>query len=648
MAKGETIKTAVTKQLISSSLTESSPSVPITLNKLTSPRALSAIDYENLPLCEAEKISGQQSRWKDALEALYGDAFYRGPTIPMREDQFCQQWCVLQSQTYRDAIQRGFEYTLMVDGAPVSIKGETDSMISTRYFGGVPVGREGGGDQDSRYATSTSSDVFLNNHWRINVYYTRKGSKSQVLHAEIQPFSIQQGLVERSLAAACNTSYPLTFDDITNIPPQSADEDNVLFTYDVVWIQSEASADDRWDVFLVMDNAIQPAVQVVAFFIAVFINAILLGVIWVWTSRDWSYKPVMLHTEEEMTEEQEMEVKLWPLSTRAFFAPRQAVALCILCGTGAQLLVTGLVFLLWFQLGVINMSLGPVMITPAVVIYTFASVGGGYVTGRLAAVCHSSMQTAMKASWGTALIFPLLTLVVVWMTYDVIPADDAPSVDAVSNGLPLIMIWLLVMFPFSIAGGFIGHKGGSISHFPVSQGSGGYHALDLPAEDLEHVHCFRRFCRKFRMPILFCLGGFFPVLCCFISYSYGVAGPVMMGFYASGNLNVLVSYVLFVTSIGLSCALLFYRQMRAQLYNWWWPAVLAAGSSGLWIFVLSLSWLLSSAKAGSVDGSSFWIFTLWFGLISVGVFCLAAFVGVASCIVFGRLLYTNAMQAYRD
>jgi transmembrane 9 superfamily protein 2/4 len=140
------------------------------------------------------------------------------------------------------------------------------------------------------------------------------------------------------------------------------------------------------------------------------------------------------------------------------------------------------------------------------------------------------------------------------------------------------------------------------------------------------------------------VGGILPVICCFIEYSYGVAGPIYRDFYSEYRF-AFATFLLFCTCTGLVTLLLYYGQLRINNYSWWWASFATGASSGIYIFILSMSWLIYSvATTADVEANTVGIYFLWFAFLSLGVSLITGFVGVACCIEFNRLLYCNAMR----
>ena len=116
------------------------------------------------------------------------------------------------------------------------------------------------------------------------------------------------------------------------------------------------------------------------------------------------------------------------------------------------------------------------------------------MTGRLYSIFHGERGVAIAASLVTAVAYPLLGLLVVVLVFDVFPDASSPNYNVISNSTPLVLVWIFVSWPLSVAGGFLGHRGGPIQNFPVSSGSQGYQDLNLQddSENKEEVQEMKR------------------------------------------------------------------------------------------------------------------------------------------------------------
>lgn len=726
--------------------------VPVRANKLRSSDALEALDYGLLPHCPSSSSTVRpvvpSGPWHKAVASLHGDAAYDVTTYDVRmlENRYCQQLCLVDlsqnnsstlAALYKYAIRRNMQYDLMLDGMPVAVRFETDTSVTLRYWGGVPVGSSGSSQETS---SDGQEDLVLYNHYNIYVHFWRvpdKGNAAapqyRVVRAEIEPLSLAHrfrmasssgsnvsssssslpvAITDTSIPSCAFRDRPTRFEDLNGTLPvllnldqasSNSSQDVILFTYDVLWIEFSSSQDPwktRWNVFLRMDDAIPLEAQLFGLLVGVLINCMLAVALWTWMMRDLSYKPlssleyledevenfgnnrgdgseadrnpdrIIQSSEEDLNqpegresaeidagalrEERERDVQLWPLSTRLFFPPRVApLWLCLCAGMGAQLLLSSFVFVLLFRTGIVNESMGSQILTPAVILYTLASVLGGYVTARFCGLFHGDRLRAFQACGIQAILFPLLGMLVLFLTYDVLAPDTAPDYHVVSNCLPLILLWLLGVIPLTFLGGWFGYVKGPVKNFPVSEGAKGYQDLNVHGnqdgnDDDRRIGCCWR---HSRIMVVLVVAGIPPVACSFVEYAYGVAGPIYVGYYSDASFYAILSFVLFCTCVAFVSCLLFYQQIRAQNFEWWWTTFAAGASAGLYLFLLSMSWILVSYTSGSsqLSDKTLGSYAIWFAFGSLGASLIAGFVSLGSCMLMTMLLYSFLIRrATRD
>ena len=498
----------------------------------------------------------------------------------------------------------------------------------------------------------------MNNHFQIKVFYEPEEGADEgdgsirIYRSVIQPFSIDhsdhnEGENELPCGHQGFSGHAhIGYADVKQIRPQPV-KGKVRYTFDIQWIETQKPFRSRWNVFLQMDNAIPAWIELVSCLLGLLILAFVLGSLYTWVMRDMSYKPIV--DESDVSKEEAKEIQMWPLSAQMFYPPSHgSIHLCILCGIGAQLLTATFVFVVLFRIGAVNASQGANIITPSLMIYSMSALVGGYVAARLYAIFHGDQAIALAASLLSAVVFPLLGMVVAVLTYDVLPDTQAPSFGAIAYSAPLLLVWMFVAWPMSVIGGFFGYKHGSIQNLPVSSGSQGYQDLNLQdnKKDVEDDPRFSWFtlAKKYRMTLSLLLGGILPVFSSFVSYSYAVAGPVLMGTFPDRS-YLIASFILFILVSASVATLTMYRQIRARIFGWWWMAFVTGASAGLHLFLLSMSYLLFKSDS-NVEGRVVLSYAVWFAYLSLGTALMTGFAGVALCVLFNKFLYTTMMHRH--
>jgi hypothetical protein len=101
-------------------------------NKLTSASALSSVEYNKFPLCNAPGVDAdtKSSWWNKGLNALHGDHLVDvSATFPIMAgaDVFCTTLCELDdAQRFQPAIREEFRYNWFLGGLPVAVRTEDE------------------------------------------------------------------------------------------------------------------------------------------------------------------------------------------------------------------------------------------------------------------------------------------------------------------------------------------------------------------------------------------------------------------------------------------------------------------------------------------------------------------------------------------
>lgn len=275
--------------------------VQLRVNKLTSRKSLFPLPYYHLPHCEPE--AGTKTAKQNLGQHLTGDLIQTSPyQLFFKTDMYCEHLCVVNlghsertdgkkvapDNRMVTAIHQGYANNWMVDNLPSASITEDENYITTMFSGGVPLG----------YVDDADGKAYVYNHVNIVVDYhpihqkddldengyVNKNSKHneyRVVQFAVEPFSIRHhfmaadggknGQVESSssqhiLPQTVRLKYPTlscdlraggqvhtTYDTVflgnTKYKAQPA-SGRVLFTYDVIWKESNLHWHERWDAYV--------------------------------------------------------------------------------------------------------------------------------------------------------------------------------------------------------------------------------------------------------------------------------------------------------------------------------------------------------------------------------------------------------------
>jgi len=234
----------------------------------------------------------------------------------------------------------------ILDNLPSISKTEDDYIVTSRFWGGFPVG----------FIDAKSSKAYIHNHVNIEVMYHAVEGEDiyQVVRFTVEPFSIcRDNLIDEPPAnitspiPSCNKKtakrYHTDYDMITAIgrEPQLA-MGKVLFTYDVLWYENmELEWSDRWYIYLSMDDSIPSrarwTVSVYSVVVAVVLGSLFLNLL----IRDLRYRA------EHLRQETNHEEPRWWSSCSCDRIVQAIMVLLVSCGLLVMILACGVVILSW-------------------------------------------------------------------------------------------------------------------------------------------------------------------------------------------------------------------------------------------------------------------------------------------------------------
>jgi len=618
-------------------------SVKLKVNKMTSPKTLLPIDYYRLPFCLPE--GGPQRDNENLGEFLAGDRIETSPyRLQMKTDMYCEQLCIANvgrgegkgkstSKMVR-AIRKNYHNNWIVDNLSAASKVEDDETITTRYWQGFPVG----------FIDDNDGKAYVHNHVNIEIMYHAVETESQkyrIVRFTVEPFSISHDFEEldddddagvakiNNPIASCNpkasTKKHTDYNMVTKGGRKAqAASGQVLFTYDVTWTENkELHWASRWDIYLSMDNAIPAKVHwlsianslVIVFVLSAMIAAILIRNL----RRDFA-RYNKLATDEEKAED--LEEFGWKLvHADVFRAPQTSpLLLAVSCGTGAQLLCMAFLTIIFSSMGFLSPANRGALLMAELLLYVMMGGVAGYVTARMYKTFKG--KSWQRATTLTALGFPGIAFSFFFLM-DLLAITQG-STDAVpfTTMVVLLVLWFGISTPLVFFGAYFGYKQEAIE-FPVNTSS-------IPRNIPEQPWFMG-------IPFTLTIGGILPFGACFVELYFILASVWMDQYYYVFGFLLLVFFILIITCAEIT-VLFCYFQLCGENYHWWWRSFCTAGSTALYVFIYSIFYFKQ------LEANSFATYVLYFGymgLISLGLFTMTGFIGVASSLWFNKTIFAS-------
>eukprot|EP00587_Corethron_hystrix_P009505 CAMPEP_0113308130 /NCGR_PEP_ID=MMETSP0010_2-20120614/6689_1 /TAXON_ID=216773 ORGANISM="Corethron hystrix, Strain 308" /NCGR_SAMPLE_ID=MMETSP0010_2 /ASSEMBLY_ACC=CAM_ASM_000155 /LENGTH=364 /DNA_ID=CAMNT_0000163105 /DNA_START=168 /DNA_END=1259 /DNA_ORIENTATION=+ /assembly_acc=CAM_ASM_000155 len=312
--------------------------VTMSVNSLTSIKTQLPFGYNRLPLCKPRNINRKR---ENIGELLAGDRIIDSPYhLQMQVDVNCKILCAAEPldektfQRYTSLVERGYHHNFILDNLPgaTQFNSETEgaAVARTHYAGGFPVG----------YADPNGEDRYVFNHLRFHVKYHQKNkdvAEYRVVQFSVDPMSVEHivkggktveqlrreaiamsgadassflvnvklsELIEKAGVNGCSDKNSM----VKSAPLKLAEHKTIIYSYDVVWEESDILWATRWDIYLSENNIVPAQVHWFAItnsIMVVVILSVMIALILVRNLRRdiAGYNEVL--TDEEKLEEQE-------------------------------------------------------------------------------------------------------------------------------------------------------------------------------------------------------------------------------------------------------------------------------------------------------------------------------------------------------
>eukprot|EP00980_Cylindrotheca_fusiformis_P024816 scaffold12529_cov78-Cylindrotheca_fusiformis.AAC.1 len=273
--------------------------IPLDINSLTSVQKFIPVDYYKvLPQCRPsseEGGGGPQMISQNLGQTLLGNKIQSSDyVLKMRKDTFCQVLCqvTLTEETeslLASLIQNGrYRHNWIVDNLPsasIGLRQYQSGELLTHYIysGGFPFG----------FIDTANSKPFIYNHVNIHIRYHKPDVFTdlyRVVHFAVQPMSIKHQFQDgyqwdggdpegfEMPLSSCSKTEQTQRSIITSSQPVEEGE-TIIFTYDVIWSETDVDWASRWDIYLNEDHLIPDQVHSFSITNSLFFIIILSGVL---------------------------------------------------------------------------------------------------------------------------------------------------------------------------------------------------------------------------------------------------------------------------------------------------------------------------------------------------------------------------------
>ncbi|KAA8496332.1 Transmembrane 9 superfamily member 8 [Porphyridium purpureum] len=304
-----------------------------------------------------------------------------------------------------------------------------------------------------------------------------------------------------------------------------------------------------------------------------------------------------------------------------FRPPRNPLWLSVLVAAGAQLVLVAFCTIVTAYAGVVSRQHRGDLVIALVVAWVLTSGLNGFVAAQLYFLF--GRQQWQHASISAAFVFPLFVFALFWAINCTLWVARAISAAPFAVQLVLLFCWLFISVPLCLAGGWLAARR-RVNTFTVYS--------NAPLREIPKQEWY------VGTPLVL-LAGLLPfgvvaaqLYTILQALWQGNAFHHMFGFL----LVVFVLTLLVSAQVGVA---LVYVKISQQDHEWWWPGFCAAGSSGLYVFLYSAFYLVTSDSMIKVGFASSVLFLGYALLASVAFALLTGSVGLGASFAFLRWIY---------
>lgn len=607
--------------------------VPLKVNALTSTHTQIPRDYYRLPFCEPE--GGPKMASENLGEFLTGNKIQNSPyVIAMLKEVYCQKLCQvllgkLEASKLRLHIKYDYHNNWIIDNLPSAAIGMgARGEMKKRYAGGFPIG----------FMEPSTQLPYVYNHVNIHIDYHTKEDGYRVVAFAVEPLSVKHEFeggykwdgistegMNKHLKTCPMDNKHLQRQDI-QASQQVQPGETIIYTYGVVWEESEVEWSSRWDVYLSEDHLVPAQVHwysiTNSILVVLFLSLLVVSILVRNLKRDIAaYNALASLADEEADEE--VDETGWKLVHADVFRPPQnhPMLYCVFLGSGSQLALTVLCAICFAAVGFLSPARRGSLMNAFLAFYVLSGVLAGYVSSRIYKSFRGRQWQVCTIL--TALLFPgiafgtfLFFNIILWFLRSV---ASAPFLDVII----VAAMWCCVSVPLVFLGAYFGYKADVIEYPTVTSTIA--RAIPPPPIMLDPR-------------IGMALTGIIPFAAAYVELFFIMTSLWMDQFYYVFGFTLIV-YLILIVTCAEATVLLVYYQLCAENHRWWWFAFFSSGSTAFYTFIYSIFWFRTLEASRMLM-----TYLLYFGymfLISFAMLLLFGTVGSLTSLWFVRKIFST-------
>ncbi|KAI0564495.1 Endomembrane protein [Gracilaria domingensis] len=587
-------------------------------------------DYFTLPFCaptEERRRKLKTSRDPGVLgigQILQGERSRLVPyDVRLLEEVSCAQACTAEFSLPEvnllvSRIAKKYRVRLTLDELPVVVRNEKT------YTLGYPLGD-----------IAQNGDVHVINHLSFTIMYHIPDEYESLATAAYKGKNKVYRIVgfEVSPSSVANSQCPSDKNTEPFVIPANKEQrtsTRIPFTYSVRFVESRVRWATRFDTLLKVSSERQK-MQVFAIsnsiMMALALTASLAVVLFRTLRRDCArFGLTASDLIDDFNDDFDNDVGWRMLRGDVFRSPVAAGMLSVLCGSGAQLFVVTFITLLFALLGVVSPHRRGDLITGLLVFWVVSSGFGGYVAARL----HKAMggMRWKTVTFGVALVLPGIVFSTFFIVNLFLWMMGSSGAAPFFTIFVLLFLWLGVSVPLAFAGTYAGYQR-KVYDFPVRTNQ---IPRPIPVQP-----------SYLKAPYVHLLSGILPFGVVCIELRVILNSVYLDEFYHFFGFLIAVFTLLAITCAEVSVVVVFVKLSNSD-YGWWWNSWFASSTSGAYVFLYSMYYLLTSPGADPKNIVSNFLFIAYSIITSLCFSLLTGTIGFMSSLAFVRRIYSDSID----
>ena len=412
-----------------------------------------------------------------------------------------------------------------------------------------------------------------------------------------------------------DNSSQCSFPEVHSPQELIAEETNqVIFSYSVRWVPSEASWSSRWDILL------RPRHKKVHWFsvvnslaIVLLLSGVVAAILIKVLRRDISHYNRICDELSDCT----FDETGWKLvHGDVFRPPKHSFLLTVLLGSGVQLFCTILAVFLFACIGLLSPVNKGGLLTFSIVVYMFMGSVGGYMAGRFYKTLGG--VDFKLAAIATASFFPTVVFLISSLINLLLLSKHSSQAMPLHTIAVLLSLWGCISLPLVYLGFNLGYRKQRYEHVVRTN--------VIPRLIIEQP-------TYLSVPVSALISGLLPFGAVFLEFYFVLAAIWEHHFYYLFGFLSLV-FLIFSISTCQVAIINTYLLLCNENHHWWWRSSFVL-SIGFTTYVFVFIFLFHYTRVGVVSVSSlalYWgysaviLFTLWLISGTMGLYSSYAFV----------------------